>query len=343
MDELNIIITYLQSFAREETNGFIHPNFLLNLVRTFRGSSAAPNFQNVPKREKEAMLITRKCILPRKGHQLMEIDFSSLEVRIAAAYHKDPTMLKYLRDGHDMHGDIAQQIFFLDNFDKSRPVHNTLRKAAKNGFVFAEFYGDWYKTCAHNLACTWGKLPTGRWQKGQGIPVENGLFLSDHLKANGIHSLSAFEDHLEKIETHFWNKRFPVYRDWKESHWKSYQKNGYVDLYTGFRCSGLMSKNDVINYPVQGAAFHCLLWSLTRLQFYLNYNKMDSRSVIQIHDAIVIDVHPDEVKQVFAIAKDIMTVGLPKHWTWINTPLEVEADLGQVDGSWASLKSYRPS
>jgi DNA polymerase-1 len=335
--------TYLESFAREEVNGLLHPNFLLNFVRTFRGSSANPNFQNVPKREQEAMLITRKCLFPRVGHRLMELDFGSLEVRIAAAYHKDPTMLKYLREGHDMHGDIAKQIFFLDKFDKSIPSHDKLRKAAKNGFVFAEFYGDWYKKCAANLACTWGQLPKGKWKSGQGILFEDGHSLADHLKQNGIGSLSAFEDHLEKIEEHFWNKRFPVYRDWKETHWKKYQQTGYIDFYTGFRCSGLMSKNDVINYPVQGAAFHCLLWALIRINFLLKQYKMKSRIIGQIHDAIVFDVHPDEVEDVIRISKKEMVELLPKHYSWINTPLTVEADLGPVDGSWASLKSYKIS
>ena len=67
----------------------------------------------------------------------MEADFGSLEVRIAACYHQDPTMIKYIKDETtDMHRDMAQQIFKLSNFDKHNRAHGILRTAAKNGFVF---------------------------------------------------------------------------------------------------------------------------------------------------------------------------------------------------------------
>ena len=55
-----------------------------------------PNFQNQPKRDTEQMQAIRGAIYPSKGHQLMELDYSQLEVRIAAAYHNDPTMMQYI-------------------------------------------------------------------------------------------------------------------------------------------------------------------------------------------------------------------------------------------------------
>ena len=179
------------------------------------------NFQNIPIRDKDAMMITRNCLYPREGNLLLQADYSQLEVGIAACYHKDPTMLTYLRDDKDMHKDIAIQTFFLKNFDKTIPGHNYLRKAAKNGFVFPQFYGDYFKPCAKALVCTWGGLSSkGRWKEGQGIELKDGVHLAEHLIANKLHSLNDFEEHIRKIEEHFWNKRFPVYRDWKETHWK---------------------------------------------------------------------------------------------------------------------------
>jgi len=63
--------TYLEGFEREQVDGFIHPFFNLNNVRTYRSSSADPNFQNVPKRDKEAMEICRRALYPRIGHQIL--------------------------------------------------------------------------------------------------------------------------------------------------------------------------------------------------------------------------------------------------------------------------------
>ena len=74
--------TYLEAFVREQTDGFIHPFYNLHNVRTYRSSSADPNFQNIPKRDKESMKICRRAILPRPGHMLVEADFSALEVNI---------------------------------------------------------------------------------------------------------------------------------------------------------------------------------------------------------------------------------------------------------------------
>jgi len=339
--------TYLGSFMRENNNGVIHPYFNLNLVSTYRSSSANPNFQNIPKRDKKAMEITRRCLIPRPGHQLAELDFSQLEVMIAACYHLDPTMLKYLITGKDMHADIAKQVFFLGKFDKKNPAHSNLRKAAKNGFVFPQFYGDYFKPCAVNMGHKWGKLPMGIFKPKQGLEFDGNEHLSDHLMSNGINSMDDFISHIRKIEKHFWNKRFPVYRDWKEQQWDRYEKLGYLDSLTGFRYTNpskstgsTLGKNDAINYPVQGSAFHCLLWCFTRLSNLLEEGGFRSALVGQIHDAIVIDIHPEELEEVMGMARRVMTQELPNAFKWIIVPLRIEADLGPVDGSWATLKPY---
>ena len=98
---------------------------------------------------------------------------------------------------------------------------------------------------------------------------------------------------------------------------------------TGFVCSGVMSKNDVYNYPVQGPAFHCLLWSLTRLQKELNERNMRSHIIGEIYDSIIGDVHKDEVEDYLVMAKRIMTEDIRKEWPWIIVPLVVEAEIGE--------------
>jgi DNA polymerase-1 len=340
--------TYLEAFERESVNGYIHPFFNLHLARTYRSSSDHPNFQNIPKRDEESMQICRRALFPRPGHLLLEPDFSGIEVRIAACYHKDPTMLKYIKDPKsDMHGDMAKQIFKIDNFDKKIPSHYTLRQAAKNGFVFPQFYGDYYKNCATNMACEWGKLSQGKWRPGQGIemldwdPKFNNFHLSDHLISKGIKSFQEFTEHIKDIEKDFWSNRFKVYAHWKETHYNTYLKNGYVDLKTGFRCSGIMGKNDVINYPVQGAAFHCLLWSFIEIDRIIQEQKLDSRLIGQIHDSMLIDVNPNELNFLVKEIQRITCEELPKHWSWINIPMEIDMDITEIDQSWATKKGYK--
>jgi DNA polymerase-1 len=332
----------LDGYAREQVNGYIHPFFNLHLARTFRSSSDHPNFQNIPIRDEVSMNICRKALYPRPGHQFLEADFKGIEVGVNACYNKDETLIRYVSDPKsDMHADMAKQIFMIGDFDKSIPSHKVLRQAAKNGFVFPEFYGDYYKNCAVNMACTWGKLPQGKWSLHQGIELDTSFNLSDHLIAKGIRSLSDFESHLKKIELDFWGARFPEYAEWKDRWWRVYKKYGYFDTLTGFRCSGVMGKNDVTNYPAQGSAFHCLLWSFTEVDRIMQEEEWDTRLVGQVHDSMLLDVHPDELEHVVKTIKRVTHTELPRTWDWIIVPLDVEMDLCPVDRPWAEKEEFK--
>jgi DNA polymerase I-like protein with 3'-5' exonuclease and polymerase domains len=192
------------------------------------------------------------------------------------------------------------------------------------------------------MACTWGELSNkSRWKPGQGVSVETGKNLSDHFISVGIKDLAGFVNHVEEVEEEFWGKRFKVYARWKERWWHQYQKIGYVDLLTGFRCSGIMGKNDAINYPIQGAAFHCLLWSFIELDKLLYQTGWRSRIIGQIHDAVVFDVYPPELPMLVNHIKRITTHDLPKAWDWINVPLAVDFEICDVDASWAEKKELK--
>lgn len=327
--------TYLDSFARETVNGYMHPNYNLHIPRTFRSSSSSPNFQNIPIRDEESKQLTRRALFARPGHLLLEIDFKGMEVAMNACINKDPTLVAYLQDPKsNMHGDMAQQIFKLDQWDGSLTGHHTLRQAAKNSFVFPQFYGDYYRNCADGL-CEWGKLPKTRWTAGQGIEMPDGIHLSDHLISHKLKSYNAFVDYLQEIEHDFWANRFPVYAKWKEQWWKKYLHNGYIDLLTGFRCWGVMNQKEVCNYPGQGAGFHCLLWSLIRMDELQREQHWDSRIVGQIHDSMLLDVLPSERDMIIETAIRVASKELPDHWKWINVPMTVEIEGTEMDCSWA--------
>jgi DNA polymerase I-like protein with 3'-5' exonuclease and polymerase domains len=333
--------TYLDAFLREQVDGYLHPFFNLHTVKTFRSSSERINFQNIPKRDKEAMEITRKAIFPKPGHQLFEVDYSGIEVRISTCYHHDPAMRKYIEDPTtDMHGDMASQIFVVEDFERHKNGHGVLRNAAKNGFVFPQFYGDYYVNCTENMAIKWCGLSKGKWKSGEGIEF-NDSYISDHLINQGINSYSKFESHVQKIEEDFWYRRFKVYSKWKERWWEKYQEDGYVSMYTGFKCGGIMRRNECINIPIQGSAFHCLLWSFIQIDRISREENWKSRIIGQIHDAMVLDVHPDELDIVAAVVHRVTCEDLPKHWTWINVPLEIEAEVCPVDGSWNEKQDYK--
>jgi len=249
-------------------------------------------------------------------------------------------MKRYIENPEsDMHGDMAKQIFKIENFDKSIPEHKYLRNAAKNSFVFPQFYGDYYVNCAEGLACKWGHLPKSKWKKGQGVPMPEG-FLSDHLIKVGIKSYSEFEEHIKEVEYDFWYRRFKVYQKWKDKLWKEYQRKGYIDTLTGFRIGGLMRKNEVINSPIQGSAFHCLLWSFIQLDEISEKEGWNTKLIGQIHDSILFDADPKELNYVVPIIERVMTEDIRKAWDWIIVPLEVEMDICEPDRPWSEKKEF---
>lgn len=328
--------TYLGAFIRERNDdGCIHPFFNLHTVRTHRSSSDRPNFQNIPKRDEEAMKICRRAILPSQGHQLIEADFAALEVNISQLYHKDPVMGKYLSDKNsDMHLDMAKQIFILDKMDRSLPAHKTLRTAAKNGFVFPQFYGDYYGNNAKSLA-DWASLPReGRWKKNTGLKLPDETHISDHFRSKGITSFNTFMDHMQGVENDFWNNRFRKYHEWRKSQVAKYREKGYLEMLTGFRCSGVMRRNEIMNYPIQGTAFHCLLFTFIQLDEVMREEKWNTKLIGQIHDSIIMDVDPDELDHVQETAHRIVREDLPAKWDWITIPLEIEIDVYGVDKPW---------
>lgn len=327
----------LTGFMTEQVDGVLHPSYNLHLVVSYRSSANSPNMQNLSKRDPEALKIIRTAIIPREGNQLMEVDFKQAEVCANACYNKDSNLIKYVSDpATDMHRDLAKQIFKLDEFDKN--IHKTLRQAAKNGFVFPEFYGDYYKNCANNLACNWGQLSTGKWKVGQGIPIGES-FLSDHLISKGIKSFDNFTDHIKEIEDDFWGNRFGEYAEWKDMWWKTYKKYGYVSLLNGFMCQGVMNKKEVCNYPGQSLGFHFLLWSFIESSKLIEKEKLQSMLIGQVHDSEIVDLNPDEAEYLQEKINKIATEDLPNHWKFINVPLVVEFEKYKINGSWAEKES----
>lgn len=322
---------YIFQYMRETYAGHMHPFFDLHLVETGRSCSSNPNFQNVPKHDKEANSIVRKGIIPSPGNRLMEIDYKAAEVRIMACYTLDPALIDYVKDKtKDMHRDQALVIFMLRNSGVTAGELDDLRNIAKNKFVFAQFYGDWYKSCAKYI-----------WEVMISVPLTvAGIPILEHLRRCGITDYRVFEEHMRKVERSFWSM-FKVSKTWRDGMVNFYRANGFVESYFGFRRVGYLSRNQVINTPIQGTAFHCLLWSFIQLSKQMKRAKLKSKLTAQIHDSAFIDLVPQELDIVAVLAQQVMCVDLGKAFDWLVVPMEIDIALSEVDGSWSEMQKYK--
>jgi len=308
--------TYLDGVMREVTNKRIHPFFNLHTVITYRSSSDSPNFQNFPKRDKAVSRIIRSLLKPYPGHKLVEYDYKGIEVAISTVYNRDPNLIKYVTDAStDMHRDCGEELFMF----KRGELSGYDRGIAKNKFVFPEFYGSWYEECAKNL-----------WDSCSKEAKEN-------LKNNGVRHLTDYIEFVKQIEKDFWDNRFPVYKQWKKDIYKQYLKKGFIETHLGFRFYGHMKKNDVCNYQTQGTAFHCLLRTFSKLSEHITRDRLQSRVMGQIHDSVIVSVHPDEEPYIDYIMWNEGCKKIVEDWKWITVPLQIEKSVSPVDGSWAEI------
>ena len=315
-----------KSINEVDENGFIHPEFMLHTVRTYRSSCVNPNLQQMPKNNDFQKHIVRTGFLPRsKDRCLVELDLRANEVSCGCSIHHDPNMLRFLSDPDaDMHSTVEQHYYML----KDNELCKALRKSVKGRFVFAGFYGAGFESMARNL---WDFVTEDNPKTGAGIPI------LDHLKARGINNFDDMLTHTQKEYDWFWFDLFKYYGNWKEQQWELYKKQGYLDYPTGFRVTVKMTKTQAINTVVQGSAFHVLLNTLIHLQRKFDQYKLKSLIIGQIHDSAVMDIVPNEYQTICDLYIESQAE-VRKEWSWIVYPIAVEADLGEPGASWADLK-----
>lgn len=336
--------TYLKNFLYEsEADGFIHPFFHLSdynaekrgAARSFRGSSSDPNFQNLPNRHEEERKLIRQAFIPRPGHKLVSRDYSAMEFRIAACLNQDPNMIRYIEHGDDPHRDVAAKCFMLPPemcTKKYGEYGKNVRHVGKNSFTFAQMYFQDPPNTAQGLWSSMHDLDLR-------YPADPEKRLIQHLADKGLSNYGAFEEHVcKKAVPWFWQGMFPAYGKWRDRWIADYNKNGYFDMLTGFRVEGVLSKYQLGNYPIQGPAFHCLLWSLIRVHWL--WKEQNAKSVIvgQIHDELTTDEEQQEFYRNQETVPSIMSEGIRKDWPWIIVPLEVETSATPVDSNWWTKK-----
>lgn len=327
--------TFLKALKEECVDGRVYPGYYLYTTSSYRSSSSNPNFQNLPIRDPDISKYIRGCVIAPKGYHIVECDYSGIEVRIAACYHKDPTMISYLKSGHDMHKDVASQCYLTD----VSQVSKKMRYCAKNKFVFPAFYGSYWRGMAPAL---WKAIEQLRLETADGIPVD------EWLKKKGIISLgsldrptpSTFAHHIMKVEDDFWNNRFKVYNHWKRDWYANYLKTGEFKGLTGFWYHGEYTRNQVINLAVQGSASHCKLFSMIQLDREITKRNLKSRLIGEIHDSILAIVPESELSFWYQLTRHCMIDKLVKHYKWINVPIDVEMEASPSGGSWLEKKLY---
>lgn len=135
-----VVTLFLTPYDRmvREGDGRARPTVYTLGADTGRMSCTRPNFQQLPREGGVRAIITAD-----PGMTIISADFSSVEVRVAAALSGDQVLMQMLADGLDPHG-FAAELVFGPNWTKAQ------RYAVKRG-VFGRIYGGGVTTLAKQM------------------------------------------------------------------------------------------------------------------------------------------------------------------------------------------------
>ena len=128
-----LLTTYIKPFLEEHNhNGRIYPFYKQHGTVTGRLSGKAPNPQNIPDKSEEGQAV-RACLVPTKGYQFIDSDFSQLELRIAAHWSGDRNLIQAFNSGKDVIDAVEEQMF--DGAERTKESR-TLTKAGVYGSLY---------------------------------------------------------------------------------------------------------------------------------------------------------------------------------------------------------------
>ena len=303
--------TYVQGllpFIRDD--GRIHPSLLLDGTGTGRLSCKQPNLQNIPSRGGAEARMVKDCFMAAPGRVLLQVDYATLEIRIAALLSGDPQMIAVLQSGVDFHLGTAQLIgpaVWGMSAEEIRAEYDggdkTKRSIAKT-INFGTLYGQSSFALAAQISAH-----TGRPFPAFGV-LRGWIDKQRSRVATVGDAWTVWDGELAR--------RRPLYAA------------GFGDS----KRSGTAMRSS-FNTPIQGSGSDYCLMSLIEVERVCReYWDRDCFPVLTVHDSILLDMRLDVglLCDVIGVVHEIMT-----GWPSGDVPLVVDFELGESWGSMMSL------
>lgn len=283
-----------------KADGRVHPSYLIHGTATSRLSSNNPNLQNQPKKNKEL----RKIFTAPAGHSIVSADYSNLEFRCMAYETQEPSMLKVIEQGLNMHDENTKSLF---NIDENHPQWDLHRRAAKI-FQFASQYGGGPRTIYEKVL---NEVP--------------GLRLT-------------YSDFMKSVDK--WYAEKPVYNQWcsqiKEKAksdrcvWNSFGRNRTLYGYEH------EIEKQALNFPIQSAAAYVINKASVLIYHRIVNERWQAAIQTQIHDQLVFEVSDDQVN---SFITEVVIPEMTRPFDWHGRRAEFPVDV-EVGPSWGELKTW---
>ncbi len=272
------------------TSGRIHTTFHQNVTATGRLSSSNPNLQNIPIRMEEGRRIRRVFVPHQPGNLILAADYSQIELRILAHMSGDPNLVSAFKQGQDIHTRTASEVFNVP----VEQVTPDLRSRAK----------------AVNFGIVYGISDFGLARDIKVSRAEAGKYIRSYFER--------YSDVKEFID-----------RKIKEGREKGYtttllNRRRYLpDILSNNRVTRAFGERTAINTPIQGSAADIIKLAMVRIYNELKSKHMATKMILQVHDELIFDAHPEELPVVKNMVKEYMENALQ-----LDVPLVVDLKLG---------------
>jgi DNA polymerase I len=269
----------------------IHTDYRQAVAATGRLSSNNPNLQNIPIRTEKGRQI-RAAFVPRdSNHLFMSADYSQIELRIAAAFAKDQTMMEAFRNKRDIHATTAAKVFKVA-LDKVTP---DMRRKAKE-VNFGILYGSTAFGLSQNLGIS----------RTEATEIIDAYFREFSAIKRYMDDSINFAREKEYVETILGRRRY------------------LRDINSRNVTTRSFAERNAINAPIQGSAADIIKIAMILIHKWLEREKLKSRMIMQVHDELVFDLHQDEAE----IVKQ-KVIELMKSAVILDVPMEVEVGIGK--------------
>jgi DNA polymerase-1 len=278
-------------------SGRVHTSYSQAVASTGRLSSNDPNLQNIPVRTDEGRKI-RTAFVAEKGCKLLSVDYSQIELRLAAEICQEEGLKAAFRDGQDIHAITASQVFGVP-VDGMDPMVRRQAKAINFGII--------YGISAFGLARNLGI--------GQS---EAKAFIDTYFERYpGIKAYMATtraQAREQGFVTTLFGRRIYV--------------PGIADKNPARRN---FSERAAINAPIQGTAADIIKRAMIRVPPALAEAGLKARMLLQVHDELVFEVPEAEVEDTSGLVRQVMENAC-RPVLELSVPLIADAGIGD---NWA--------
>jgi len=319
--------TYAQGMMSHiSPDGRIHCSFNIMGAETGRMSCTDPNMQTIPSRGQYAKRV-KDCFVAAPGYRLVQLDYKTLEMRVAAMLSGDPVMIQIFLNGEDPHRRTAELVsdMLWGNDFETCGLGYTLDTAPDEDARAALA-----KEQKHRRGvCKWVNFGTVYGQSPETLAEQAGISVKEAEQAQDI-VLGRFK------VLRRWIKRTIADASRSGSTWTWWdggiaRRRPVPDIGDEDKGSAGHGQRQAFNTPVQGTGHeYCLASGVSAVQWILD-DGLDARLVMMVHDSLVFEVAEGDVPELVLGAKDIME-GWP---TAHGLPLEVDVEMGTA---WGSLE-----